>query len=181
MCRHGVGEAAAGGKERKVLETSPLARAACTGGLETPGAGVPPTGSGNPTAVASGRRTKRTPGWACAHAHRYAVPGPGKGREPRATAATWSTGSRVRAGPRPGWVGAAPCPRSGCAPGRAQGEASAWPSPPGLARPPAPAAHTQAYLRAARPFRSPAAGTARPGPRTADTWRLPLKRPGLAG
>lgn len=71
---------------------------------------------------------------ACAHAQRYAVPGPRKGREPRTTAGTSPTGSRVRAGPWLGWVGAEPCPRSGCAPGRAQGEASAWPSPPGPSR-----------------------------------------------
>lgn len=147
------------------------------------GQGFPQLEAGTPQPWPRGDARNGPLGWACAHAHHYAVPGPGKGREPRATAATSSTGSRVRAGPRPGWVGAAPCPRSGCAPGRAQ----ALRPPLGLRPrgPPAclsaPAAHTQAYLRAARPFRSPAAGTARPGPRTADTWRLPLKRPGLRG
>lgn len=48
MCRHGVSEAAPGGKGQKDLETAPLARAVCMEGLETPGAGA---GSGNPGAT----------------------------------------------------------------------------------------------------------------------------------
>lgn len=111
---------------------------------DTGGQGFPQLEAGTPQTWPWGDAQNGPLGWACAHAHSYAVPGPGKGHEPRATAATSSTGSRVRAEPRPRWVGAAPCPRSGCAPGRTQ----ALRPPPGL-RPRGPTARSPA--RACRP------------------------------
>lgn len=116
------------------------------------------------------------PGWACAHAQRYAVPGPEKGREPR-TAATSPTGSRVRAGPRPGWVGAAPCPRSGCAPGRAQGEASALPSAPGPAR----ACRPHAGLPPRRVLSAPGSGNCSPRANTSRDLAPPPEAARLGG
>lgn len=169
MCRHGVSEAAPGGKGQKDLETAPLARAVCMEGLETPGAGA---GSGNPGAT---QKTDPQAGPVrMRNATRFQGPRRDVNLEPQRPR------PRARAcapGPGPGGLALRPAPAA--AAHRAGRRVRPLPClrPRG---PPAPAAHTQAYLRAAScPLR--AAGTARPGPTPAETWRLPLKRPGSAG
>lgn len=148
------------------------------GRVEDTGGRGPAAGSGNPTAVASGRLQSRPQ--AGPARMRHATRSQGRGRdvnsEPRRRPRP-----RARAcAPGPGPGGLALCPAPAAAAHRAGRRRLRPPlclSPRGR---PAPAAHTQAYLRAASsPLR--AVGTARPGPRTADTWRLPLKRPGSAG
>lgn len=169
--------AAPGGKERKDLETAPLARALCLERMETPGGRGPQAGSGNPTAVASGRRKNGPQAWPARMRNATPSQGPGRdvnpeppqGPRPRARACAPGHGS--------GGLALSPAPAAA-----AHGAGRRVRPPPGLRPqdPPAPAAYTQAYLRAAS-SRLRAARTARLGPRTADTWRLPLKRPGSAG
>lgn len=141
-------------------------------GTRGPGA-KPRAGSGNPTLAALGRRQSGPRARPARMRNVTRSPGPGRDVNPDRRRRPRPRARACAAGPWPaaGWDGAVPSPRSGCAPGRAQGEAFA----PG--GPSAPAAHTQPYLCAtSAPL--PAVEAARPPPGTADARRLPLS--GLA-
>lgn len=138
--------AAPGGKERKDRETAPLARALCLEGMETPGTGAPqqeagilqplPRGdakTGPQARPARMRNATRSQG-----PGRDVNPEPQQGPRPRARACA--------PGPGPGGLALSPAPAAA-----AHRAGRRVRPPPGLRPqgPPAPAAHTQAYLRGA--------------------------------